>query len=210
MHIGRRIAGVIVAATVAVSAALVAPTAAIACAPYTHVGDKDGFGLSRGVVWAFAGQVVEEMPNPELPDQPLAVVIEVRETIAGNRSQRRLRIEQDQGCDGFWYQTGDRVVAAIGRRPGLDAPFAGITNYNVAVWVIRDGAVDGTIRVPAIAGRVPETEHELRALLGELPDTATIKRGISGEMPLPLIPFVAMVVILTAVLTFRGVRRPSS
>jgi hypothetical protein len=173
------------------------------------MGDPDEFGLSRGAMWAFVGHVVEELPNPELPDQPLAVVIEVRETMVGDPSQRRLRIEQDQGCDGFWYQTGDKVIAAIGRVPGLEAPFAGITNYNVAVWVIRDGAVDATIRVPAIAGRVPETEGELRAWLADLPDTATIQRASPVETPLPLLPFVAMGAILTAVLTFRWVRRPS-
>ena len=189
MPIGRRIAGVIVVASLAVSAALGVPAAALACAPYTHMGDDDGFGLSRGVVWAFAGQVVEEVSNPEVPGRANAAVIEVRETIIGSLSQRRLRIEQDQGCDGFWYQAGDSVVAAIGRLPGLEPPFAGITNYNVAVWVIRDDAVDGTLRVPAIAGQLPETERELRSLLAELPDTATIQRSSPAESPTPLLPF---------------------
>ena len=207
MPIGRRIAGVIVVASLAVPAALGLPAAATACAPYTHMGDEDGFGLARGVIWAFAGHVVEEVPNPEVPGRPNAVVIEVGETIVGSLSQGRLRIEQDQGCDGFWYQTGDRVVAAIGRRPGLEPPFDGITNYNVAVWVIQGRAIDGTIRVPSIAGRVPRTERELRSLLAELPDTATIRREVPPEAPLPLLPFVAMGAILTAILTVRGIRR---
>ena len=207
MSIGRRIVAVIVLGSLAVSAVLMKPSATMACAPYTSMGDPDEFKLSRGVIWALAGQVVEEVPNPELPDKPNAVVIEVRETIVGGLSQRRLRIEQDSGCDGFWYQTGDSVIAAIGRSPGLEPPFAGITNYNVAVWVIRDGAVDGTIRAPSIAGRIPETERELRILLGSLPDTATTQRAIAVETPMPVWPFVTMGGILTAILTFRGVRR---
>lgn len=105
------------------------------------------------------------------------------------------------------YRKGDRVAAAIGLVPGIEPPFVGITNYRVAVWVIRDGAVDATIRVPAIAGRVPETERELRALLGGLPDTATIERASSDDAPLPLLPFVAMGALLTAVLTNRRFRR---
>lgn len=206
MAIGRRIIIVLAAGVFALSA----PASALACLPYTHNGDQDGFKLADGVRWAFVADVVDEVQNPEVPGRPQALVLEVREVLVGDVSLTRLRIEQDDGCDGFWYRKGDRVIAAIGQVHGIEPPFAGITNYNVAVWVIRDGAVDATIRVPAIAGRVPETERELRALLGDLPDTATIQRASSLETPLPLLPFVAMGAILTAVLTFRGVRRTSA
>jgi hypothetical protein len=206
--IGRRIIIVLAAGVFALSA----PASALACLPYTHHGDEDGFKLADGVRWAFVADVIDDVQNPEVPDRPQAMVLRVRELLAGDVSLTRLRIEQDDGCDGFWYRKGDLVIAAIGRVRGIEPPFAGITNYNVAVWVIRDGAVDGTIRVPAIAGRVPETERELRALLGDMPDTATIQRASPVETPLPFLPFlpfVAVGAILTAVLTFRGVRRTS-
>ena len=206
MPIGRRIIIVLAVGVVA----LAAPASALACLPYTHNGDEDGFRLADGVRWAFVADVIDEVQNPEVPDRLQAMVLEIREVLAGDVSLTRLRIEQDHGCDGFWYRKGDRVMAAIGQVPGIEPPFAGITNYNVAVWVIRDGAVDATIRVPArVAGRVPETERELRAWLGDLPDTSTIQRASPAKSPMPLLPFVGLGAILTAVLAFRGLRRTS-
>jgi hypothetical protein len=202
MPIQRRL--VTLPAAIAFALMTAAPT--LACEPYTWAEDQDEYRLPHGVQWAFSGEVVEEEPNPEVPDRPSAVVLEVGETFVGDVSQSSLRIEQDAGCDGFWYQTGDHVIAAIGRGPSLNPPFSGITNYNVAVWVIRDGDVDATIRAPSIAGRVPESERELRILLGNLPDTATMQRAIAVDAPMPVWPFVAMGGI-TAILTFRGVRR---
>ena len=150
------------------------PTAAYGCLPYTHLQDPDGFHLARGLRWAASGVVVEEIENPEIPNRPNAMILRIRETIVGDRSIGRLRIDQDDGCDGFWYRMGDRVIAAIGTTPGVRPPFEGITNYTVAVWVIRDdGKVDSRIAVPMINGRTPSTEAQLRALLAGLPDTAT-------------------------------------
>ena len=99
MTIPRRIA--IFLATAAV--ALAAPAAAFACEPYTFGDDQDQFRLSQGVQWAFAADVVEEVPNPEVPDRPMAVILEVRDAFVGDVSMPGLRIEQDDGCDGFWY-----------------------------------------------------------------------------------------------------------
>lgn len=203
MTIRRRIA----VSVAACAFALAAPAASLACEPYTHADDEDWANLSDGVQWAFVGTVVDEVANPELPNHPQAMVIQVGETIAGGALLSRLRIEQDDGCDGFWYRKGDRVIGAIGHLPEVSALFTGITNYQVAVWVIRDGRVDGTVRVPSIAGRHPETERDVRMLLGNLPDTATIPPAISVEAPSPLMPFLAMGGILTASLTLRGLRR---
>ena len=203
MPIQRRI----VAVLASVAFALVTAAPALACEPYTWADDQDGYRLSDGVQWAFSGQVVEEVPNRELPDRPNAVVIEVGETFVGDVTQSSLRIEQDDGCDGFWYQTGDHVIAAIGRGPGLTPPFSGITNYQVAVWVIRDGAVDSTVRAPWIAGRSPETERQLRLALAALPDTATIADVAAPASPSRAAVLLVLSGILTAIATFRGVRR---
>ena len=187
--------------------ALMAPAAALACLPYTHHGEPDGFKLAGGVRWAFVADVIDEVEDPDVPDRPHAMVLEVRESIAGDVSVTRLRIEQDDGCDGFWYRKGDRVIAAIGRLPGIEPPFAGITNYAVAVWVIRDGAVDATIRETSIDGRHPATERELRALLASLPDTATTEAPTSQTTPTPVAAwFVVMLGILTVTLSVRGFR----
>lgn len=203
MSIRRRIALVLAAGICALSA----PAAALACLPYTHHGQPDGFKLADGVRWAFVADVIDEVANPDVPHRPHAMMLEVRETIAGDVSVTRLRIEQDDGCDGFWYRKGDRVIAAIGQVPGIEPPFAGITNYAVAVWVIRDGAVDATIRDTLIGGRRPETERELRAVLAALPDTATIEAPTSPATPTRLAGwFVVMFGILTVTLGVRGFR----
>jgi hypothetical protein len=191
----------------AIAFALVTAAPALACEPYTWAEDQDGYRLSHGVQWAFSGVVVEEEPNPEVPDRPSAVVLEVDETFVGDVSQSRLRIEQDAGCDGFWYQTGDHVIAAIGRGPGLTPPFSGISNYQVAVWVIRDGTVDATIRAPWIGGRSPRTERQLRAELGALPDTATVDGATAPTMRSPAVPLLAMAAILTGFLSLRRRQR---
>jgi hypothetical protein len=191
----------------AVAFALVTAAPTLACEPYTWADDQDGYRLSHGVQWAFSGEVVEEVPNPEVPDRPTAVVLEVSETFVGDVPQSSLRIEQDDGCDGFWYQTGDHVIAAIGRGPSLTPPFGGITNYQVAVWVIRDGAVDSTVRAPSIAGRSPETERQLRLALAALPDTSTLANVAAPASPPRAALFLALAAILTAVATVSVVRR---
>jgi hypothetical protein len=192
------------------AAAFVLVTAAptLACEPYTWADDQDGYRLSHGVQWAFSGEVVEEVPNPEVPDRPTAFILEVRDAFVGDMPMSSLRIEQDDGCDGFWYQVGDRVIAAIGRGPGLSAPFSGITNYQVAVWVIRDGKVDATVRAPWIAGRSPQTERQLRAELADLPDTATADAMAAPATPSAALPLLALAAILTAMFTSRRIRRP--
>ena len=204
MTIQRRIAFFLAAAAIA----LAAPAASLACEPYTFGDDQDQFRLSHGVQWAFAGDVVEEVPNPEVPDRPLAVILEVRDAFVGDVSMPRLRIEQDDGCDGFWYQKGDRVIAAIGRRPGIMPPFSGISNYQVAVWVIRDGKVDATVRAPWIAGRSPQTERQLRAELAAMPDTATADALADQATPSTAMPLLALAAILTTMIASRRIRRP--
>jgi hypothetical protein len=151
----------------------VSPSNVEACEPYTHLQEPDGFHLARGLRWAASAVVVEEIENPEIPDRPDAVILRIRETIVGDGSIGRLRIDQDDGCDGFWYRKGDAVIAAIGRDVGYRPPFDGITNYAVAVWVIKGENVDGRIAVPRIDGRSPTTVAQLRASLAGLPDTAT-------------------------------------
>ena len=204
MTIQRRIA--IFLATAAV--ALAAPAASFACEPYTFEADQDQFRLSQGVQWAFAADVVEEVPNPEVPDRPMAVILEVRDAFVGDVSMPGLRIEQDDGCDGFWYQAGDRVIAAIGRGPGLSPPFSGISNYQVAVWVIRDGKVDATVRAPWVAGRSPQTERQLRAELAAMPDTATADAVAAPATPSSALALLAFAAILTAMFTSRSIGRP--
>ena len=65
------------------------------------------------------------------------------------------------------------MIAAIGRDVGYGPPFDGITNYAVAVWVVKGENVDKRIAVPRIDGRTPTTVAQLRAWLAGLPDTAT-------------------------------------
>lgn len=167
--IGRSVA----AAVVWLAIWCIAPGNVEACEPYTVLQDPDGFHLARGLRWAASAVVVEEIENPDIPDRPDAVILRIRETIVGDGSIGRLRIDQDGGCDGFWYQKGDTVVAAIGRGVGYRPPFDGITNYAVAVWVIKGEDVDGRIAVPRIDGRTPTTVAQLRAWLAQLPDSAT-------------------------------------
>jgi hypothetical protein len=170
---------------------LFAPAPVAACEPYTWGSDPDGFKLADGLRRAGAGVVLQEIPNPELPGRPLAVVLRIDESISGV-SITRLRIEQDAGCEGFWYRTGDHVIAAIGgRAPTTGPPFDGISNYSVAVWVIRRGNVESG---PAIRGRVPTTEKQLRALLNALPDTSTASLSAgNGETPKPVLLWFAAV-----------------
>jgi hypothetical protein len=198
----------VVFALCAAMALLAVPSAALACAPYTFSDEEDGFRLSNGIQWAFAGVVAEEIPNAELPDQPRAVALDVEETIAGSVNLGRLWIEQDMGCDGFWYRKGDRVIAAIGRLPDVRPPFVGITNYQVAVWVVAAGElVDASPATgphwrPWVDGRAPESAKQLRTLLLAAPDTATdtIRATPSTGSPDPwtvVLPIVAAVLGLT-------------
>jgi hypothetical protein len=78
-----------------------------ACEPYTILQDPDGFHLAHGLRWAASAIVVEEIENAETPGRPNAVILWIRETIVGDGSIGRLRIDQDDGCDGFWYRKGD-------------------------------------------------------------------------------------------------------
>jgi hypothetical protein len=197
----------------AIAVALATAVPAFACEPYTWADDQDGYRLAHGVQWAFEGDVVEDVPNADTPNRPLAVMLKVRYTFVGDVSLASLRIEQDAGCDGFWYEPGDRVIAAIGRGPGLDPPFSGITNYQVAVWVIRDGIVDTTVQAPWIGGRSPRTERQLRAELAALPDTATLDDTApppAPPMPSPAATLLVVGAIVTATLTFRGIGRRRS
>jgi hypothetical protein len=184
--------------------AILGPSDVAACQPYTLSG-PDAFGLRNGVQWAAAGVVSREIENRELPGRPLAVVLTITKSIEGDASIHALRIDQDAGCDGFWYRLGDHVIAAIGnvqigvvpaRRNPLRPPFRGITNYAVAVWVIRDGRIDGHERAPDIDGRVPTTEQQLLALLAALPDTSTI----SGESSTTEAPISVVILSISAVL----------
>jgi hypothetical protein len=165
-------------ATCAAIVVLAVPATALACTPYTFSDEEDGFRLSNGIRWAFTGVVAEEISNAELPGRPRAVALDIEETIAGSVSLARLWIEQDTGCDGFWYRKGERVIAAIGRLPDVRPPFTGITNYQVAVWVLQDGELvdappaTGPHWRPWIGGRAPESARQLRALLLAAPDTA--------------------------------------
>ncbi len=157
-------------------ALLAIPGTAYACEPYTFGDEEDWFRLSDGLQWSFAGVVTDEISNPEIPDRPQAVDLRIDETLIGRVSLARLRVVQDAGCDGFWYRQGDRVIAAIGRMRGVRPPFEDITNYAVAVWVIRDGVIVpglGPHSRPWVAGQAPRTERQLRAWLLALPDTAT-------------------------------------
>ena len=160
------------------------PTPVLACEPYTLMDNEDPFALAVGIQWAFAGEVVEEVLNPEIPDRPQAVVIRVVEDIMASGDLGQLRIEQDAGCDGFWYRMGERVIAAVGSLPGVHPPFAGITNYQVAVWVVEDGQV-ARLAAPdtraSVGGRTPATETELRGLLATAP-AAPASAGSPGAI----------------------------
>jgi hypothetical protein len=166
----RTISGLGLAAAALLFVALPGPV--LACEPYTLSENEDPFALAEGIQWAFAGVVVEEVPNPDIPDSPQAIVIGTDDVIVGSGDLGKLRIEQDAGCDGFWYRKGERVIAAVGSLADVHPPFAGITNYQVAVWVIQDGQVT-RLAAPdtraSVGGRTPATEAELRALLTAAP-----------------------------------------
>ena len=165
-------------------------TSALACETYTFSDEEDWFGLSRGVQWAFTGTVDQAIPNPELPDKPTGMVLHVRETIAGSPVASTLTVAQDAGCDGFWYEPGDRIVAAVGRqRNGPQPPFDGITNYSVAVWGIRDGRVSALDRLHGqvlIDDVIPTTELQLKRLLAALPATDTPPPAPDDPMQRPM------------------------
>ena len=113
---------VLIAWPIAVVAALASASAVAACELYTF--DDTGFGLARGVAWAFRGHVVREVPGET--GRPEVVVIAVDRTLVGEGSGRELSVRQDDGCDGFWYGTGDSVIVAVARYPGFIAdPGAG-------------------------------------------------------------------------------------
>jgi hypothetical protein len=173
---------------VALIALIATAPAALACETYTF-GNND-LGLDRGVAWAFEGTVASEEANPDtdvvVADRPLAVTIRVDRAIVGHAAVSELRIEQDPGCDGFWYRLGDHVVAAVPRyqpflaqpttSAALRPPFPHITNYSVAVWVI-DGSRVATGTAPhsdlMIGGRTPRTLDQLIASLRGTPETST-------------------------------------
>jgi hypothetical protein len=191
------------AMTLAVAALLGSAVAAAACEPFTF--DDTGFGLERGIQWAFTGSVVREEPNEET-GRPNAVVIRVDKVLAGRHASRELRIQQDDGCDGFWYRLGDRVVVAVPFHPGfahapspsdrLRAPFENVTNYVIAVWVLDGERVvvgPGPHSWPAINGHSPKTFSKLEAALARLPDTSTAGPPAGGLDD----PWIA-VVLLTA------------
>jgi hypothetical protein len=165
----------------AMGTALGAPAAAVACETYVI---DDSFGLEDGVQWAFAGHVESSIPNPEIQNRPQAVILAVDRTLVGSADLRELRVNQDDGCDGFWYGPGDELVAALGNVPGLTPPFENATNYVVAVWVIRDGAIlGGDRRVPLIRGQRPESEADLLRLIGAVPETDTAELPRSPSKP---------------------------
>ena len=168
-RIGRYVATLIGLLAISVGS----PDPVRACEPYTILQEPDGFRLAHGLRWAASAVVVGEIKNPEIAGRPDAVILRIHETIVGDGSIERLRINQDNGCDGFWYQKGDIVIAAIRRDVRYRPPFDGVTNYGVAVWVIKGENVDGRIAVPRIDGRTPTTVAQLRAWLAGLPDTAT-------------------------------------
>lgn len=162
------------------------PTPVLACEPYTLSENEDPFALEEGIQWAFAGEVVEEVPNPDIPDRPQAIFIRADEVIAGSGELGQLRIEQDAGCDGFWYRKGEKVIAAVGSLPGVHPPFAGITNYQVAVWVLKDEQVARLVAPDtraSVGGRTPATAAELRGLLAGAP-AASAPAG-SGALVAP-------------------------
>lgn len=190
----RRVLGPVVAAGVLAAAASGASVGAVlACEPYTF--DDDGFGLERGIAWAFEGRVVREIAG-EAGQGPVAVIIEVDRTLTGEASGGELSIAADTGCDGFWYGAGDEVIVAVPRYPGflaepgpadrLQPPYAGASDSLVAVWVLDGERVvpgDGPHLWPTIGGIQPRTAADVRSALLGLPDTATDGSATSTMSP---------------------------
>jgi hypothetical protein len=163
-------------------------SSALACAPYAR---EAGFGLERGVAWAIVGHVTREVAGET--GEPASVVIAVDRTLAGVSGGRELTIRQDDGCDGFWYRAGDRVIAAVPRYPSfvsdpaasdlLRPPYLDLTNYVVAVWVLDGERVAHEASqqfVPTVNGVSPSTAAELASLLIGIPDTATDEATAAG------------------------------
>lgn len=203
----------LIAWPIAVVAALASASAVAACELYTF--DDTSFGLERGVAWAFQGHVVREVSGET--GRPEVVVIEADRTLVGEGSGRELSVRQDDGCDGFWYGTGDSVIVAVPRYPGFIAdpvpadrlrpPYDGVTNYLVAVWVLDGQRVipgEGPHSWPAVNGIRPETADEVVSALSGLPDTASV------PAPDPdaswLVP--ALAGTLSCALTFWAMSRP--
>jgi len=191
---------VLIALPIAVTALLASASAVFACLPYTF--DDTGFGLERGVAWAFQGRVVHEVPGAT--GLPATVVIAVDRTLVGEGSGLELSVRQDDGCDGFWYGTGDSVIVAVPRYPGFIAdptpsdrlrpPYDGATNYLVAVWVLDGQRVvpgEGPHSWPAVSGLRPKTVDEVVGTLRGLPDTSTASVPARDAVASWLVPALA-------------------
>lgn len=188
------------AGALAVVALLASASAVMACETYTF--DNTAFRLENGIAWAFRGHVVREVIG-EIG--PTTVVIAVDRTLMGDASGRELSINQDAGCDGFWYHTGDSVIVALPRYPWFLAdptqgepfrpPYPGLTNYSAAVWVLDGDRVvpgdDGPHSWPAINGTSPRTVDALIRALRTLPDTATASPVTATHTEGWLVPLVA-------------------
>jgi hypothetical protein len=214
----RRVLGPVVAAGVLAAAASGASVGAVlACEPYTF--DDDGFGLERGIAWAFEGRVVREIAG-EAGQGPVAVIIEVDRMLTGEASGGELSIAADAGCDGFWYGAGDEVIVAVPRYSGflaepgpadrLRPPYAGASDSLVAVWVLDGERVvpgDGPHSWPTIGGIQPQTAADVRSALLGLPDTATDRSATSTLSPRMAGPTIDRVVVLLVVfLSALGIR----
>jgi hypothetical protein len=155
-----------------------------ACAPYTFE-DEDGFGFETGIAWAFRARVIDQPRYPDGP-MPYESILAIDDTIAGEPGPTRFTIAADSGCDYWWFEAGDEIIGAItnwnphhGDHPvHRMPPYAGITHYSVAAWVIRDGQVVGGrpyLGVPVKGlGTIPRSEPALVAMLIRAPDTATV------------------------------------
>jgi hypothetical protein len=198
---------------------LASAAAVLACEPYTF--DDTGFRLERGIAWAFRGHVVREVIGET--GRPTTVVIAVDRTLAGTASGRELSIRQDDGCDGFWYHTGDSVVVAVPRYPGfagdpvaadrLRPPYERLTNYVVAVWVLDGERVVpgmGPHSWPAIDGTSPATLGVLVSALAALPDTASAGPATLSPTGTWLVPGAAGVLSFLAALAAGAERRGRS
>ena len=207
---------VLIAWPIAIVAVLASSSTAFACLTYTF--DDTGWGLERGVAWAFQGHVVREVSGEET-GRPEVVVIEVDRTLVGEGSGRELSVRQDDGCDGFWYGTGDSVIVAVARYPGFIAdpgpadrrrpPYDGLTNYEVAVWVLDGQRVipgEGPHSWTAVNGIRPETADEVVSALRRLPDTATASVSAPDPDASWLVP--ALAGTLSCALTFWAMSRP--